>query len=270
MIMSINFDRAAGYYDATRGYADEIGSAIAAAIVSLVGATQNTRFLEIGVGTGRVALPLALLGHTITGVDISQGMMARLRAKLAEHALAGQVLAMQLIEADMQALPFAAHEFDVVIATHVFHLVADPWQAAQEALRVLRPGGSMLVCGDVVSGYERTTVNEKWREIVQRRWKSLPNSSEASETLVRELRAADQTLVVEEIRPVSWQFTTTVSDELETIRRRLWSNTWLLPDGMFETCYRELTAWCSATFAGSLHELLPRSSEFVIRRVCRS
>lgn len=269
MIMSINFDRAASYYDDSRGYAEDVGSAIAAAIASLVRATRGTQFLEIGVGTGRIALPLALLGCDITGVDISRDMMARLTAKLAEHARSGRALAVRLIEADMLRLPFADHEFDVVLAAHVFHLVADPWQAAREALRVLRPGGSLLVCGDVVAGYERTSVNEKWREIVKQYWRSLPNSTEASDKLLRDLCAADPSLVVEEARPVVWRSTTTVADELESIRRRLWSNSWTLPDALFETCFRELAAWCSTAFVGTQHEPLPRTSEFVIRRVYR-
>jgi ubiquinone/menaquinone biosynthesis C-methylase UbiE len=269
MTASLSFDRAASYYDATRGYAEEVGSAIAAAIAAVVCATPATRFLDLGVGTGRVALPLALLGHSVTGIDISRAMLACLVQKLDEYARAGRTLPIQVLEADAQALPFGDGEFDAIVATHVFHLVADPRQAAQEALRVLRPGGSLLVCGDEVAGWHFTSVNEKWRELLRRYCRPRLSSMEAADKLIRDLCRADPALVVEEARPVSWRSTTTVADELDSIRRRLWSNTWLVPDDVFEACFGELATWCATTFADGQHEPLLRTSEFVIRRVHR-
>src|SRR5579862_6157046 len=147
--MSISFDRAASYYDATRGYPPDVEQAIGQAIVAAAAATPATRFLEIGVGTGRIALPVIALGFDYTGVDISAAMMDRLREKLEDIERAtGQHPRATLLEADMQALPFDDAHFDVVIAAHVFHLVGDPARAWQEAMRVLRPGGVLLVCGD--------------------------------------------------------------------------------------------------------------------------
>jgi ubiquinone/menaquinone biosynthesis C-methylase UbiE len=267
--MSISFDRAANYYDETRGYTPEVSAAIGEAIASRVGATEGTRFLEVGVGTGRIALPLALLGYEVTGVDISQSMMARLRDKLREYAQAGRSLQVQLVEADMQSLPFGNAEFDAVIAAHVFHLVSDPRRAAQEALRVLRPHGSLLVCGDMVAGHEELSVSEKWREIVQRRRQVL-SSAEAADRVLRDLVASEPGLAIEESSVASWRFSTSVADELDSIRRRLWSNTWVLPDHIYEECFRELEAWCLSTFAGKESEPLPRTSEFHIRRVWRA
>ena len=55
---------------------------IAKAIVDTVNATSETTFMEVGVGTGRIAFPLASLGHTYTGVDISEKMVKQLATKL--------------------------------------------------------------------------------------------------------------------------------------------------------------------------------------------
>ena len=141
---NISFDRAADYYDATRGYAGESAGRIRDALVAYTGATHQTRFLELGVGTGRIALPFIRAGYDYTGVDISRQMMDRLAAKLAEDPAAGGYR-YDLREGDVSALPFADDSFDVIVVVHVLHLVAD-WQAAvREARRVLRPGGRLLI-----------------------------------------------------------------------------------------------------------------------------
>jgi ubiquinone/menaquinone biosynthesis C-methylase UbiE len=267
--VSISFDRAAGYYDATRGYSPEVGSAIAGALVLLVGASSTTKFLEIGTGTGRLALPLALKGYSVTGVDISTAMMERFRQKLSELEQAGRHLDVKLIEADMHDLPFNEGAFDAVIAAHVFHLVSDPWRTVQEALRVLRGGGSLLVCGDMITSQGTHSVNGKWREIVRRRFGTVPSSAEATDQLLRDLEAAEPALSITESRPVTWQVTTTPADELENIRQRMWSNTWLLPDDAFDECFRELELWCASTIDGQMTQVWTHAAEFVIRRVQR-
>src|SRR4029079_90376 len=148
---SVSFDRAAEYYDATRGYAEGSADRIRDAIVAYTGASQATRVLELGVGTGRIALPFIRAGYDYTGVDISQAMMDRLRAKLAgDQSVADYRF--QLRQGDITALPFEDSSFDVIIAVHVLHLVADWRRAVQEARRVLRNGGQLLIGYDGAPG----------------------------------------------------------------------------------------------------------------------
>jgi len=54
------FDRAADIYDQTRGFPPGVGDRVAAALVDFVGLKPDDRILEIGVGTGRIAKPLAV------------------------------------------------------------------------------------------------------------------------------------------------------------------------------------------------------------------
>jgi len=63
----ISFDRAAEYYDNTRGFPEGVDEQIRAAIVNYTGASFNTRFLELGVGTGRIALPFIQAGYDYSG-----------------------------------------------------------------------------------------------------------------------------------------------------------------------------------------------------------
>jgi ubiquinone/menaquinone biosynthesis C-methylase UbiE len=168
---SLGFDRAAPRYDATRGYRPEVAEHIGAAIVEAASASADARFLEVGVGTGRIALPIARQGYDYTGVDISALMLDRLRAKVAEYQQSVSQTAapihIQPVMADMTALPFSNDAFDVVVAVHVFHLVRAWRQALEEVLRVLRPGGVFLHCWDehLASGGE--ALQERWIQIVR-------------------------------------------------------------------------------------------------------
>src|SRR3977135_4696875 len=76
---SVSFDRAAGFYDSTRTHSPEVE----ARVNDLLGAelAGRGRCLEIGVGTGRIALPLHRSGLPMAGVDISPKMGDRLGQK---------------------------------------------------------------------------------------------------------------------------------------------------------------------------------------------
>ena len=61
--------------------------ATVAAVVELVRAAGGGRVLELGVGTGRLALPMAAAGLDVTGIDVSAAMLDRLRAKPGAEAV---------------------------------------------------------------------------------------------------------------------------------------------------------------------------------------
>jgi ubiquinone/menaquinone biosynthesis C-methylase UbiE len=143
-MQSVSFDRAASFYDATRGYAPGTAERICAAIVARTRATAATAFLELGVGTGRIALPFLAAGHSYAGVDLSAAMLGVLRDKA--RATPRTPL---LVLGDVTRLPLAAASFDVAIGVHVLHLVGD-WRATLlEARRALRPRAHLLLAGDV-------------------------------------------------------------------------------------------------------------------------
>ena len=103
------------------------------------------RVLEVGCGTGFFLLNLAQAGHIgeATCTDISPGMVARCVANGRRLGIAvhGEV-------ADIEALPFADHSFDLVIGHAVLHHVPDVPAALAELRRVLRPGGRLVIAGE--------------------------------------------------------------------------------------------------------------------------
>ena len=155
---SINFDRAAEYYDSTRSLPPQIADKLTELLLTEL--AGKGRCLEIGIGTGRIALPLAQGGVDIAGVDISSAMLARLQEKA--EAL-GVVVPAQV--ADATALPFEDGSFDAGIACHVFHLIRDWPAAVRELARVVRPGGMVLVEADPNGGL-RSRFRDRVTEIV--------------------------------------------------------------------------------------------------------
>ena len=73
--MAQSFDRIAAVYDATRQLPADIEESIVAGIARHTGASAATRFLEVGVGTGRIALPLVRRGHHLCGIDSATAMI---------------------------------------------------------------------------------------------------------------------------------------------------------------------------------------------------
>src|SRR5215469_10726358 len=75
-VESVNFDRAAEYYDATRALPAPVMAELMAILDSELAHRQPC--LEIGVGTGRIAVPLHQRGIRLSGADISSAMLRRL------------------------------------------------------------------------------------------------------------------------------------------------------------------------------------------------
>jgi ubiquinone/menaquinone biosynthesis C-methylase UbiE len=98
------------------------------------------RALDVGCGTGFLALRLGELGHTVAGVDLSEQMLAQARVKAEQAALE-----IEFRVGDAADLGVHDETYDLVVARHVIWNMPDPARAVAEWLRVLRPGGRLLL-----------------------------------------------------------------------------------------------------------------------------
>ncbi len=270
---SLSFDRVAHIYDQTRGYPPAVAREIARALMAYGPFTPRSAVLEIGVGTGRIALPLLEAGVNITGVDISAGMVARLRAKY-DAAVAATPTgsarawgALHVELADMTALPFADATFDGVVAVHVLHLVPAWLRAFDEALRVIRPGGALLIGQDVTHGDALNHImQDEWVEIVERLGGDTSRRGAAGYAeILREARKRG--LAVAERAVTTWTDESTPRQALASLEQREWSRTWEVPDDLFAASMRELTAWAQARYAGVMDTPQSGLRSFKVARI---
>ena len=103
------------------------------------------KVLEIGVGTG-INFKDIPKEVEYTGTDVSPQMLELAKQRAAKMGFAGQL---QL--ADATKLPFEDQSFDCVVSTYVFCCVPDEKEALKEALRVLKPGGRLLLANHIGS-----------------------------------------------------------------------------------------------------------------------
>lgn len=102
---------------------------------------SGERVLDVGCGTGAFEQRVVDSGadNEIVGVDLSENMLARARAKLADHSQ------ISFRQADVHDLPFEDATFDVIVSASTFHYFDAPEQALDEMARVLRSGGRLVV-----------------------------------------------------------------------------------------------------------------------------
>ena len=131
---------------------------LAAARTAARAAGPGGEILVIGVGTG-LELPLLPADVRVTGIDISAPMLRAAEARVERKRLA-QVRSLQVMDAG--ALDFPDGAFDVALAPYVMSVVPHPKRALDEAWRVLRPGGSLVVMNHfAASGGLRKAIEQR-------------------------------------------------------------------------------------------------------------
>ncbi|MGH2735878.1 MAG: class I SAM-dependent methyltransferase [Actinomycetota bacterium] len=136
-VESVRFDRAADYYDRTRNLAD----ATMERVVSVLRTELESHLpcLEIGVGTGRIAVPLHEAGIEMIGLDLSRPMLAQLVAK------GGGRAPFPLMVSDATHVPLASASAGSALVVHVLHLIPGWRTVLAELIRIVGPRGRVMV-----------------------------------------------------------------------------------------------------------------------------
>lgn len=148
--------------DAFRGFRDRI--------LELTDSEPDDLAVDLGAGTGLLALALAPLVAEVTAIDISARMLRRLGQRARVAGLAN----VTTVEADLRRLPLGDESATLVVSNYAFHHLDDAGKelALSEARRVLRPGGRLVVCDMMFSlslePRDRRLVAEKVLAILKR------------------------------------------------------------------------------------------------------
>jgi ubiquinone/menaquinone biosynthesis C-methylase UbiE len=139
-------------------------------IVELAEPRRDDLVVDLGAGTGLLALALAPRVRHLVAVDISEPMLERLDDRAATDGLAN----VEPLVADLRRLPLDDESATLVVSNYTFHHLDDPGKelALAEARRILRPGGRLVICDMMFSlslePRDRRLVWEKIRELLKR------------------------------------------------------------------------------------------------------
>jgi len=155
------YARWAPIYDLVFGAVFDRGRKASIAAAERIGG----RILEVGVGTG-LSLPDYSRTNHLTGVDLSAPMLRKAKARAAQHHLANVD---GLAVMDAQHLGFRDGVFDVVVAQYVITAVPDPEATLDEFVRVLKPGGEIVLVNHLGAEAGLRSVFESWFAPIARR-----------------------------------------------------------------------------------------------------
>ena len=210
MTESISFDRIADRYDETRGGL-AVGRSFGDAVAEYA-APPPARIVELGVGTGLVALALTERGYDVLGADLSPKMIASARERIGAR----------VVVADATRSPFASASCDVVVAARVLHVVGDPGAALAEAARLVRPGGRVVV---ILAGSDREVPDDDIAVAVHGLHQ--PRQRGLDEDTVLGLADGTGALrLVERGYTKHLDYEETPREHAEKIRTRTWSGSW--------------------------------------------
>ncbi len=96
--------------------------------------------LEAGTGPGFLSILLAQMGHTVTGIDYTAEMLKKAKANAGDEGVS-----VRFLEMNTEELDFSDASFDLVVSRNLTWNLPHPEKAYAEWMRVLRPGGKLLV-----------------------------------------------------------------------------------------------------------------------------
>lgn len=140
-IDAASYDRVAAEFDRLT---ERLSAPIAMRMIKLAQLRPSDCILDVGTGTGLVALRAARLlsGGRVIGIDHSQGMIEQACAK-ARRSSVGEFVIFR--RSDAEQLDFSDQSFDVVLSLYALFHFPDPLRALAEMYRVLRPGGRVVI-----------------------------------------------------------------------------------------------------------------------------
>ena len=258
MSQRVDFSDNAKVYDRRHGavLAEEVVQRLAAAAAIRSG----TSVLDIGAGTGRVAIGLATLGCNVVALEPAAGMVETLRTKVG-------ALPIRLIAGDGARLPFSPGQFEVVVIARLLYLTADWRGVLREAHRVLGAGGRLM------HEWGNGQVDEEWVQIREKA-RALFEAAGVSSPFhpgVRSERDVDDGLESLGFRrsadlPIGSGPTLTLNEFLRRLIDGEFSYIWNVPTTVRERCLPMLRAWAEQRFDLGRSISMPRELSWTIHR----
>lgn len=150
------FDEIAGRY----GSLTEPGGGWSALASALACGFRGKTVADLGCGEGALALQLAPFVREVIAVDLAPRMLAQVVARAEKAGYAGQI---KTVEGELENLPLPDASVDAVFLSQSLHHASDPKQALQEAVRILRSGGELILLD--LMAHEQDWVREQYADL---------------------------------------------------------------------------------------------------------
>jgi ubiquinone/menaquinone biosynthesis C-methylase UbiE len=128
--------------------AAELIADLGPALVTAAGVGPGQRVLDVAAGTGNAAIPAAAAGAEVVAADLAPELLDTGRRLAAQRGVE-----LEWVEADAEALPFENGEFDTVLSCVGVMFAPYHQRAADELLRVCRPGGTVALINWTPTGF---------------------------------------------------------------------------------------------------------------------
>jgi len=128
----VNYDMISNIYDISRAACVETVNRLK----KILHASKQSHLLDLGCGTGNYTASLQQHAVSVTGIDISTGMLRQARTKFP---------AIQFIQGDVTQLPFSPNTFDGAFAVQVLHHIKEKGKFLKETFRVLKKGAYFAI-----------------------------------------------------------------------------------------------------------------------------
>jgi SAM-dependent methyltransferase len=254
----VDFSGNANVYDQRHGAA--LSDEGVTRLWKAAGLRTGVRLLDIGAGTGRVAIPFARHGCHVVAADPAIGMLTQLRAKAPDTDVSAVV-------AEGARLPFPSGHFDAVVIARLLYLTPD-WRAIlEEACRVLKVDGRLLhEWSNGQADEEWVQIREEARRLFEQAGVQAPfhPGVRAEADVDREL--ARLGLVRETRLDLGPGPTLTLREFLRRLAEGELSYIWNVPEDVRTECLPRLDRWAAERFDLERPVPMPRELSWTINR----
>jgi len=254
----VDFSANAPVYDRRHGAV--LASGVAEYLASSGALERGARVLDVGAGTGRVAIAFASIGCKTVALDPAMPMLCELQRKALEHQV-------RVVVGEGARLPFAKGSFDAVSLARILYLISD-WQLVlRETYDVLKPGGCLFhEWGNGQADEAWVQIREKARALFQDAGIDSPFHPGARAEAKVEEYVTQLGFVRSTELPIGPGPAMTLRDFLGRVASGELSYTWNVPKQVQESCLPQLQKWCEGTFDLDRPVPIPRELYWTIYR----
>lgn len=258
MTERVDFSGNAGVYDLRHGalLSDEAIQRLQEA----AGLHARALVLDVGAGTGRVAIPLAEHGCHVVAVEPSTAMLAQLRAKAFSVCVRGVV-------AEGARLPFPAGHFDAVVVARLLYLTPDWRVIVDEAYQVVAAGGRLLhEWGNGQADEEWVQIRDEARRLFEQAGRHAPFHPGARSEADVDRQIVSRGFIREAHLVLGSGPLVTLREFLRRLVSGELSYTWGVPEDMQAACLPRLEHWAAQRFDLERTVPIPRQLGWMIYR----